>query len=326
MDQFSLHFRLGQALKKERKARKLTQADLATQAEISVPTVRLLEQGMGHLQSLWAITTVLNIKLIGRNLPDGMRIGERLAQLRRRRRVSQNTMAQWLGVSRNTLGSLECHSRGRFDVMAGYLHVLGCDVCWLPVHESPQFYSHAGNSSGQQDWQTPPELLESLYTVFHRFDLDPCSPTADRRRAPVKAKVYFTADDDGLTVPWFGTVFMNPPYGRELRHWVKKGRDEVDHGNAHTVVALIPARTDTTWWHDYIASQADVIFLRGRLSFGQAGQSAPFPSALVIWSQRDELLSRLASVFPGVGVGERGLKLNGRISGTYQRFFSSVPG
>lgn len=299
--QLSLHFRLGQELRQQRKLQKLTQSELATRAGLSVPTVRLVEQGLGNLSSLWAVTAVLSLKLVGRNLPDGERVGERLALLRRRRRVSLTAMAEWLQVSRNTLGTLERHSRGRFAVMAGFLQVLGCNVRWLPAGESPKFYSHAGNSSGQQDWQTPPELMKTLYVAF-RFDLDPCSPTADRRRAPVKAKIYFTAEDDGLALPWLGVVFMNPPYGRALRYWIEKARDEVAMGHAETVIALIPARTDTTWWHDYIAGQADVVFLRGRLSFGKEGQSAPFPSALVIWSQREDILSRLASLFPGAWV------------------------
>ena len=167
----------------------------------------------------------------------------------------------------------------------------------MPLSEVPKFFSHAGNSSGQHDWQTPPELLERLYTVF-RFDLDPCSPTADKRRAPVKAKVHYTAADDGLSLPWFGTVFINPPYGRELRHWVAKGRNEVAQGNAQLVIALIPARTDTTWWHESIAGQAEVLFLRGRLSFGCSGQSAPFPSAIVVWSRAGNVMETLAAVFP----------------------------
>jgi site-specific DNA-methyltransferase (adenine-specific) len=176
--------------------------------------------------------------------------------------------------------------------------VLGSGAQLIPVNDTPKFFNHAGNASGQHDWETPRDLLERLYRVFNRFDLDPCSPSANKRTAPVHARVHYTADDNGLVLPWFGNVFVNPPYGRELRYWVEKGRNEVATGNAEAVIALIPARTDTTWWHDYIASQADVFFLRGRLSFGQSGQSAPFPSALVVWGASPGMITALEPVLP----------------------------
>ena len=292
-----MHCRLGDGLKTYRKQRGWTQAELAERATISIPTLRLLEQSRGNLGSLWGVITTLELKLVGRNLPDGEHTGARLALLRRRRKLSQRHLAQMLSISPSTLVRLERLNQGRFDVLSQALQVLGSGARWMPVDEMPKFFSHAGNSSGQQDWQTPPELLERLYTVF-RFDLDPCSPTADKRRAPVKAKVHYTAADDGLSLPWFGTVFINPPYGRELRHWVAKGRNEVAQGNAQLVIALIPARTDTTWWHDTIAGQAEVLFLRGRLSFGCSGQSAPFPSAIAVWSHAGNVMETLATVFP----------------------------
>jgi hypothetical protein len=125
--------------------------------------------------------------------------------------------------------------------------------------------------------------METLYSVFGTFDLDPCSPTKDRRKAPVKARVRYTVDDDGLSLPWMGRVFVNPPYGRNVQFWVAKARSEVESGNAKSVVAVVPARTDTAWWHDHIASSAHVFFLRGRLRFGDGQQSAPFPSVVAVW-------------------------------------------
>lgn len=96
------------------------------------------------------------------------------------------------------------------------------------------------------------------------------------------ARVNFTHDDDGLTLPWHGVVFVNPPYGRTLGLWVAKTRQEVEEGRARTVVALLPARPDTTYWHQHVAGRAVVYFLRGRLRFSDGEQAAPFPSALVV--------------------------------------------
>jgi phage N-6-adenine-methyltransferase len=147
-----------------------------------------------------------------------------------------------------------------------------------------------------QAWETPPELLEALATVFGRFDLDPCAPRKTRTR--VKARSHFTAEDDGLTLPWHGTVFVNPPYGRTLAKWVAKARSEVEGGRAGTVVALLPARPDTSYWHDHVAGHATVYFFRGRLRFGDSQQSAPFPSALAVWGASRETLAALDAALP----------------------------
>ncbi len=99
--------------------------------------------------------------------------------------------------------------------------------------------------------------------------------------------------DDGLSLPWHGAVFVNPPYGRGLGAWVAKAKAEVLSGNARTVVALIPARTDTRYWHEHVAGVATVFFLRGRLRFGTAGAAAPFPSAIVLWGAADRQVAAL---------------------------------
>jgi phage N-6-adenine-methyltransferase len=139
-------------------------------------------------------------------------------------------------------------------------------------------------------------LLEALAAVFGRFDLDPCAPTKSRAR--VKARVHWTEKDDGLALPWRGTVFINPPYGRSLARWVKKAHHEVRDGRAKTVVALLPARTDTAYWHEHVACRAVIYFLRGRLRFGDGAQGAPFPSALVLWGAGPEVITALDIALP----------------------------
>lgn len=134
-------------------------------------------------------------------------------------------------------------------------------------------------SSKTDDWATPQDLFDKLNNHFN-FTLDVCASDDN-----AKCSEYFTVDDDGLQQDWTttpGAAFMNPPYGREIIHWMKKAYESSLEGA--TVVCLVPARTDTKWWHDY-ATKGDVLFLRGRLKFGNAKNSAPFPSAIVVFGR-----------------------------------------
>ena len=203
--------------------------------------------------------------------------------MRKRRRLSQRELAELLSVAPNTVLALETTGRGRLETLEKVQMFLGAGLYLAPAGRRRAFYSHAGNSSTFHGWATPPALLERLYAVFGRFDLDPCSPTDDPRRASVHAWMYFTPEDDGLALSWHGRVFVNPPYGRELKAWVRKALGEIEERRASVVAVLLPARTDTAWWHEHVAGRADVFLLRGRLAFGDGEQSAPFPSALAVW-------------------------------------------
>ena len=121
---------------------------------------------------------------------------------------------------------------------------------------------------------TPQDFFDKLDAEFD-FDLDVCA-------SPENAKChrYHTKADDGLAQDWgTGTVWMNPPYGREIGAWMRKANEAAKSGA--TVVCLVPARTDTKWWHEYVM-QHEVRFVRGRLKFGDAKNCAPFPSAVVV--------------------------------------------
>lgn len=137
---------------------------------------------------------------------------------------------------------------------------------------------------------------EPLYRAFPGFELDPCSPRKTRTRA--RARGHYTAEDDGLSLPWFGTVFMNPSYGRTLARWVTKAREEAESGRARTVVALLPARPDTSCWHEHILGKSAVYFLKGRLRFSGSERSAPFPPALAVWGADPEAIAALDAAFP----------------------------
>jgi site-specific DNA-methyltransferase (adenine-specific) len=109
------------------------------------------------------------------------------------------------------------------------------------------------------------------------FTLDPCANENNH-----KCNKYYTKEQDGLKQNWEGEiVFCNPPYGKEIKDWVKKSYLESKKQNT-TVVLLIPARTDTAYFHDYIYNKAEIRFLKGRLKFGDSKNSAPFPSMIVV--------------------------------------------
>ena len=142
-------------------------------------------------------------------------------------------------------------------------------------------------SSKNLSWCTPADFFAELDREFH-FDLDPAATDKS-----AKCARYFTPDDDGLKMDWGGSrVFCNPPYGRQIGDWVQKGYEESQKPGT-LVVMLIPSRTDTSYFHDYILhGKADEIrFLRGRLKFtdedGNAKDAAPFPSAVIVWRSPD---------------------------------------
>ena len=158
--------------------------------------------------------------------------------------------------------------------------MLGAGAYLAPRGQARAFFTHAGNSSTDQAWETPAALLEALHGVFGRFDLDPCAPRKSRTR--VRARTHYTDEDDGLSLAWHGTVFVNPPYGRTLAAWVAKARQEAASGRPARG-GLAPGSPRYGYWHEHIAGPAAVYFLRGRLRFSGSRQSAPFPSALAVW-------------------------------------------
>lgn len=133
-------------------------------------------------------------------------------------------------------------------------------------------------SSKTDEWSTPQDLFDKLNEEFH-FDLDVCANESNH-----KCALYYDRKQDGLKMPWKGhIVWCNPPYGREIGKWVKKAC--LEHcAHDTTIVMLLPARTDTRWFHDYVLGWSTIRFLQGRLKFGDCKNSAPFPSMLAIYS------------------------------------------
>jgi phage N-6-adenine-methyltransferase len=149
-------------------------------------------------------------------------------------------------------------------------------------------------SSRSDEWATPPELFADLEARYGPFTLDPCATPENSKCAR-----YFTREQDGLAQAWTGRVFMNPPYGRAIAAWMCKAWESAGT-TAVVVVCLVPARTDTNWWHDY-AARGEVEFLRGRVRFGGAKSGAPFPSAVVVFRHRPGITNDPREPDPAAG-------------------------
>ena len=132
-------------------------------------------------------------------------------------------------------------------------------------------------SSDDMTWETPQNIFNKLDNEFN-FTLDVCALAET-----AKCKKYYTPETDGLKQGWNGTCWMNPPYGRQIGEWLKKAYEESLKGN--TIVCLIPSRTDTKYWHDYCMKASEIRFVKGRLKFGNATNSAPFPSAVIVFNK-----------------------------------------
>ena len=136
-------------------------------------------------------------------------------------------------------------------------------------------------SSKRKDWKTPKYLYKFLDKKFN-FDFDPC-PT--------------NPQFDGLSIEWKQSNYVNPPYGRQIENWIKKGFEESQKGK--TVIMLVPSRTDTKWWHNYVMRAKEIWFVKGRLKFDDNKNPAPFPSAIVIF-KKSGIISPIVKCIPGV--------------------------
>ncbi len=134
----------------------------------------------------------------------------------------------------------------------------------------PVYFKH-----GTVEWATPPDLFAALDAEFH-FTLDVCATPANATCAR-----FYTRQQDALRQPWEGVCWCNPPYGPEIPRFIEKAARSAQQGA--TVVCLVPARTDTRWWHAWVLPAAEVRWLQGRLKFNGSATSAPFPSALAIF-------------------------------------------
>ena len=132
-------------------------------------------------------------------------------------------------------------------------------------------------SSNSEEWYTSGDIIAAVVELFVIIDLDPCSNSHESPNVP--ANTHYTKDDNGLGRDWFGSVYVNPPYGTKIPLWVNKAIGEIDKGSIKQCVMLLPARPDTKWF--YALNQYDRCFMKGRVKFNNHENSAPFPTMLV---------------------------------------------
>lgn len=149
-------------------------------------------------------------------------------------------------------------------------------------------------SSASPEWNTPSHIVDYVLDVLGSIDMDPCSNSKVRPNVP--AKRHYTKQEDGLKQTWAGRVYMNPPYGREIGAWIRKLHDAYQAGSVREAIALLPARTDTQWFR--VLRPYPKCFVTGRLKFGDAQNSAPFPSVVVYLGDRPD---RFATAFSPLG-------------------------
>ena len=130
-------------------------------------------------------------------------------------------------------------------------------------------------SSDRQDWETPQAFFDAVNDEF-QFTLDACATATN-----AKCERFFSPEDDALSQYWSGVVWMNPPYGYQIGSWIQKAY--IESRNDTTVVCLIPAKTETRWWHNFVMRAAEIRLIKGRMRFSGSPINAPFPSALVVF-------------------------------------------
>lgn len=212
--------------------------------------------------------------------------------------VTQQTVSNWTSTNKNLLVDrvvigqdgrhYDTSNIGRprqtdeYEAVANLWDIQGNDDPgpmeeeWQPA-QAPQSNIAPLMTSNSCEWYTPPEIIERAIEILGQIDLDPCSNSHETPNVP--ADRHYTQDDDGLVQDWSGTVYMNPPYGQEIKSWVEKLIYEYETKHMRMAIALVPARTDTVWFRRF--RDFPICFIHGRLKFSGAQNSATFPSAVI---------------------------------------------
>lgn len=163
----------------------------------------------------------------------------------------------------------------------------------------PKFYKDLAFRSELQNWRTPDWLFETLNAYF-KFDCDVCANDSN-----YLCENYYTSENSCFDNPWGKINFMNPPYSRGMNKFIERAYLQWKDHNRMTV-ALLPSRTDTKWFHDYIYGKAHIFFMRGRLRFNDQPNPAPFPSMIVFWGVEDNRALNALFEFVQKGRDEQG--------------------
>jgi len=169
-----------------------------------------------------------------------------------------------------------------------------CEDIGITKRYANKLLADVHKTSLSSEWTTPETIITKTIQLFETIDLDPCSNSYTDPNVP--AEQHYTVDDNGLTQPWHGRVYMNPPYGKEIDKWTEKLRIEYEEGRTIQGIALVPSRTDTGWFRGLSAYPR--CFLWGRLRFSEYRNSAPFPSMVVYLGQS---VGKFAKIFFDIG-------------------------
>jgi len=277
---------LGSLIKQHRRRLLLTQSDLANQSNLNLKTIRALENDSGTIKNLQGVLRCLRLEIAG--LPKGDDIGSKLRSARNNKKWSQRKLAEKSNLTQPTIVQLE-KGIGRLSSF----HAVCSALNQKPfLREARQIAFMKGASDS---WNTSLDFITKIHRVVPRFDLDPASNDTSH----VVADNTYNEIDDGLSKDWLADfVWLNPPYS-SMERWIIKAHDEWQSGNAGCIICLVPARTNTAYFHDHIMNKASVIMLRGRLKFGSANIQAPFASMLVIWGGDKNMVQQLLNEVGG---------------------------
>jgi transcriptional regulator with XRE-family HTH domain len=284
------------AIREARTSKGIAQRALAEKAGIRRNTLQRLEtDGAGNLDSLNKIAAGLEMRFVG--LPRGKSFGQAVQHLRERRGWSLSRLADRTGVSIPTLRRLEDGGNVQVPVLACVLAILAPRMALQRVKLSPWVYQ------SRDDRFTPTPFLERLRRALgRRIDLDPCGHPA----AFVKAKTIWTAEDDGLSRPWRGIVYVNPPWS-EMARWLRKTRAEWDAGHCDVIAMLLPYRLYQQTWRDTLLGVTDCFLLIGRVEYldPEGRETMPHGNALVIFGADRAMIDRVLTNYDCVHLSRR---------------------
>lgn len=251
------------------------QKTLADRIGVSEQTIYRLERGIGSVATLEAALAALEFRLTG--IGPGRTLAEQLRAKRLKRGMSLDTLASRTKLTRKTISSLE---RGGGSV-ASLLRLMNVLAPSAKRRAPERAYWGQGDKEDRDSRFTPPEFMQNLYTAFGEIDLDPCA----HRLSPVVARRRILIDEggNGLVDEWSGRLaFVNPPFSAQLK-WLQRAHQQWRAGNIRMVVCLVPARTDSAWFHDTLTADGDIYLLQGRVRFlDRKGNSQPTPFSLML--------------------------------------------
>lgn len=216
---------------------------------------------------------------------------------------TQKELARIAGVSHDTIAKIEMIEQEGDDglkelVKSGELSINAAATTIKTEKKAAEQRKKAKQnvmSSESNEHLTPSDLLFDVVECLGDIDLDPCSNSHESPNVP--AKYHFTSEDDGLTKTWFGKIFMNPPYGDEIKNWANKLDEEITAHHLEEAIALVAARTDTEWWKTLTKQCCGLCLINGRLKFVKDTNksNATFPSAILYFGERFDIFRHVFS-------------------------------